>query len=230
MTFAGLHDAVEAGPMARLEIGRNDQIEGASDGLICREAENATGAGIPEIDDSGPVGRYDRVGRRIKQRLDKTGSGRHGTSSCLSPAAPQPLGCPRLCKGASSTPQRLRSGTCAYTGSNQSDLILQMHPGHGRCSPGPSNCLVSLFNLQTRNIGRLVQKNRYMKRKEPDGRAPARRVSLPGQTSKCVCDDYPTSFARGGFEVFLPALTFGLAIRCMISSALPNTSRSHSSG
>jgi hypothetical protein len=49
VTFARLHDAIETGPVARLEIGGNDEIERASDGFISRKAENPVGAWIPEI-------------------------------------------------------------------------------------------------------------------------------------------------------------------------------------
>jgi hypothetical protein len=47
--------------MARLEIGGNDEIERASDGFISRKSKDPVRAGIPEINDSGPVGSYNRV-------------------------------------------------------------------------------------------------------------------------------------------------------------------------
>ena len=61
VTFARLHDAIESGPMTGLEIGGNDQVEGASDGFISRKAKNPAGAGIPEINDACAVGSHDRV-------------------------------------------------------------------------------------------------------------------------------------------------------------------------
>ena len=56
MTYAGLRRAVESGPMPRSEIVGNDQIEGASDGLIGRKAENSDRTRVPKIDDCGVIG------------------------------------------------------------------------------------------------------------------------------------------------------------------------------
>jgi len=61
VTFARLHDAIEPGPMARLEIGGNDEIERASMASSAVKPKNPVGAWIPEINGSCAAGSDDRV-------------------------------------------------------------------------------------------------------------------------------------------------------------------------
>ena len=82
---ARLHDAIEAGPMTGLEVVRNDEIEGASDGFIRRKAKNPGRAWISEANDTGAVGRNDRIRCRRKNRINKTWRHIHGVLLQLEP-------------------------------------------------------------------------------------------------------------------------------------------------
>ena len=85
VTFARLHDAIETGPMTGLEVVWNDEIEGASDGLISRKAKNSVRAWIPEADDAGAIGRDDRIRCGRENRIDKTWRYVHGVLMQLGP-------------------------------------------------------------------------------------------------------------------------------------------------
>ena len=83
VTVARLHNAIEAGPMTCLEVVRNDEIEGASDGFNRRKAKNPGRAWIPEADDAGAIGRDDRIRCGRENRIDKTWRYVHGVLSQL---------------------------------------------------------------------------------------------------------------------------------------------------
>ena len=87
VTVARLHNAIEAGPMTCLEVVRNDEIEGASDGFNRRKAKNPGRAWIPEVNDTGVVGRNDRIRCRRKNRINKTWH-IHGVLLQLEPISP----------------------------------------------------------------------------------------------------------------------------------------------
>ena len=60
-TLASLECAGPTLPMSGTQVLRNDEIEGLTNGLLGRESEDANGARVPDLDDTGAIGRENCV-------------------------------------------------------------------------------------------------------------------------------------------------------------------------
>jgi hypothetical protein len=100
LTYSRLHHTVEAGPMRRAEIMRNDEIEGTSDGFMSPKAEKPVSGEIPEVNDTGAIGRDDRIRCRYYERLNELVGNNHEYLYAVKCRAGSDKGPPRADGGA----------------------------------------------------------------------------------------------------------------------------------